>query len=630
MKDLLESIVSPGDIKELSNKQLNELGKEIRTFLIDALSQTGGHLASNLGVVELTLALHYCFDTPKDKIIWDVGHQSYIHKILTGRQDEFTGLRQSGGMSGFPKLEESAHDGFGTGHSSTSISAALGMAAARDLKGEDNSVIAVIGDGSLTGGMAFEALNHAGRGHTNLIVILNDNEMSISQNVGGLSKYLNKIRTDKAYLDAKKGVEKGLKKIPVIGEPMFKGARRTKEGLRSLLVSGQLFEELGFSYIGPVDGHDTKELIAVLAKAKKMNGPILIHVKTKKGKGYSFAEKEPEKYHGVSPFIPATGALVANKDPRNYSAVFGQSLFSLAKKNKKIVAITAAMPEGTGLSDFANIFPERFVDVGIAEQHAVTFAAGLAVEGYKPVVAIYSTFLQRSYDQIMHDVCIQNLPVVLAIDRAGVVGEDGATHQGVFDLSFLSHMPNMTIMAAKNYAELKDMLQFAVSYPGPIALRYPRGNEGDLVAMIDTVPIEYGKAEMLETGADIAIVAIGKMVEVALEAAQILKEKGVRPYVINARFAKPIDLDILGQLSKDITQIVTIEDNVVCGGFGEKLSAQIKNVPKLSHMKVYNIGFPDEFIEHGSAVDIYKRYKLDKVSVAQTIFNQIETIKKDD
>lgn len=627
LKNMLSNISSPKDIKRLNNKQLNILGSQIRSFLIDKLSRTGGHLASNLGVVELTLALHYCFDTPKDKIVWDVGHQSYVHKILTGRQEGFSNLRKCGGMSGFPKLQESKHDCFGTGHSSTSISAALGMATARDLQGKDNSVIAVIGDGSLTGGMAFEALNHAGRGNTNIIVILNDNEMSISQNVGGLSKYLNKIRTDKAYLDAKRGVEKSLKKIPVIGEPMYKGARRTKEGLRSMLVAGQFFEELGFTYIGPVDGHNIEELIQVLSQSKEMEGPIFIHVKTTKGKGYSFAEKEPEKYHGVSPFVPSTGTSVSNRTPATYSDAFGQSLINIAKKNSKILAITAAMPEGTGLSDFANIYPKRFIDVGIAEQHAVTFAAGLAVEGYRPVVAIYSSFLQRSYDQILHDVCIQNLPVIFAIDRSGIVGEDGPTHQGVFDLSYLSHMPNMTILAPKNYAELKYMLEYATCHPGPIAIRYPRGNEGKEVAMLNTNPIEYKKSEIIKEGKEVAIIAVGKMVEVALASAELLKKQGIQPYVINARFVKPMDIDSIRRISDNITHIVTLEDNMASGGYGECLSIKLKKTYDLNQLKVHNLAFPDEFIDHGLVDNIYAKYKLDKESVAKTVVDIVNSNK---
>ncbi len=623
MGKLLPTILSPKDIKSLNNSQLTRLGTEIRHFLIEALSQTGGHLASNLGVVELTLALHYCFDTPKDKIIWDVGHQSYVHKILTGRQDGFKSLRQSDGMSGFPKRDESKHDAFGTGHSSTSISAAMGMATARDLKGEKNAVIAVIGDGSMTGGMSFEALNHAGRGNTNLIVILNDNEMSISENVGGLSKYLNKIRIDENYLAAKADIEKILKRIPVVGATMVKAVRKAKESLRMLLLPGELFQELGFTYIGPIDGHNIEELLKVLSKAKKMKGPILIHLKTTKGKGYCFAEDEPEKYHGVSPFVPETGTWVSTKAPDNYSGAFGQSLIQMAKKDKKIVAITAAMPDGTGLSSFGKLFPKRFVDVGIAEQHAVTFAAGLAIEGYKPVVAIYSTFLQRAYDQIIHDVCIQKLPVIFAIDRGGIVGEDGATHQGVFDLSFLSHIPNMSIMAPKNYAELKYMLEFAATYKGPIAIRYPRGNEGKQVALIDTQPIAYGKSEILQEGKQVAIIAIGKMVEVALGAARILKQKGITPYIINARFAKPIDQDTLATISEDLTDIFTLEDNMVSGGFGENLGIVLRNNNQFNHIQIHSLGYPDEFIEHGSVHDIYQKYALDKKSIAETIYSQI-------
>ena len=624
MENLLATILSPEDVKRLNRKQLNILGSEIRSFLIESLSQTGGHLASNLGVVELTIALHYCFDSPKDKIVWDVGHQSYVHKILTGRKDDFATLRKTDGMSGFPKPEESKYDTFGTGHSSTSISAALGIATARDLKEEDYAAIAVIGDGSMTGGMAFEALNHAGRGNTNVIVILNDNEMSISQNVGGLSKYLNKIRTDKVYLDAKEDVEKVLKKVPLIGGHMVRAVRRTKESVKAFFVQGTLFEELGFKYVGPVDGHNMEELLQVLSKAKDMKGPILIHVKTTKGKGYSFAERQPERYHGVSPFVPETGTAVLNKTPHTYSDAFGQSLIQMAGIHKNIVAITAAMPEGTGLENFSKVFPRRFFDVGIAEQHAVTFAAGLAIDGYKPVVAIYSTFLQRAYDQILHDVCIQNLPVVFAIDRGGIVGEDGATHQGVFDLSFLSPMPNLTIMAPKNYAELKYMIEFSANYPGPIAIRYPRGNEGQKVALLNTSPIKHGKSEMLQEGQEIAIVAVGKMVEIALGAAELLKKEGIVPYVINARFVKPIDVTTLESIATNVTHIITLEDNMIHGGFGENLGSLVRKNHELNHMHICNMGFPDEFIEHGSVDDIYKKYRLDKKSVAETIRNIIK------
>jgi len=619
LENLLATILSPKDIKRLNNKQLNILALEIRKFLINSLAETGGHLASNLGVVELTLALHYCFDSPKDKIVWDVGHQSYVHKILTGRKDDFGTLRKTNGMSGFPKLEESKHDIFGTGHSSTSISAALGIATARDLKKEDYSVIAVIGDGSMTGGMAFEALNHAGRGNTNVIVILNDNEMSISQNVGGLSKYLNKIRTDKKYLNAKEDIEKVLRKIPVVGGHMVKAVKKTKEGIKSFFIPGTLFEELGFTYIGPVDGHNLDELLQMLSKAKVMKGPILIHVKTTKGKGYSFAEQEPERYHGVSPFVPETGTAVSSKAPNTYSDAFGQSIIQMARTNQNIVAITAAMPEGTGLENFSKAFPKRFFDVGIAEQHGVTFAAGFATQGYRPIVALYSTFLQRAYDQILHDVCIQNLPVIFAIDRGGIVGEDGATHQGVFDLSFLSPMPNITILAPKNYAELKYMFEFSLNHQGPVAIRYPRGTEGEMVALMNTNPIEYGKSEILEEGEKVAIVGIGKMVELAVGAASLLRKKGMKPYVINARFVKPIDVDTLENIAPGIAHIITLEDNVIAGGFGESLGSLVRNNDSFNHVHICNVGFPDEFIEHGSVNEIYKKYKLDKESVAQTI-----------
>ncbi len=624
LENLLATILSPADVKQLNRKQLMILALEIRNFLIKSLAKTGGHLASNLGVVELTLALHYCFETPKDKIIWDVGHQSYVHKILTGRQNEFKTLRTMNGLSGFPKLDESKHDIFGTGHSATSISAGLGMATARDLKGENHSVISVIGDGSMTGGMAFEALNHAGRGNTNIIVILNDNEMSISQNVGGLSTYLNKMRTGKVYLNAKQDIEKVLKKIPMVGKHMVSVVRKTKEGIKSFLVPGSLFESLGFTYIGPVDGHNMDDLLHVLGQAKVMTGPILIHVKTTKGKGYSFAEKRPERYHGVSPFVPETGTAIQSKTPDTYSGAFGQSVIELGARYKELVTITAAMPEGTGLEGFSKIYPNRFFDVGIAEQHAVTFAAGLAIEGYKPIVAIYSTFYQRAYDQIIHDICIQKLAVVLAIDRAGVVGEDGSTHQGVFDLSFLISIPNITILAPKNYAELDYMLNFALEYQGPVAIRYPRGSEGEKVSLIPTSPIEYGRSEMLKEGHTIALVGIGKMVEIALEAADLLRKKGIKPYVINARFAKPIDIETLKEIAGNIKHIVTLEDHMIAGGFGESLGSLISKDQEFSHISIEHIGYPDEFIEHGSIQEIYKKYQLDKQSVAKTVENIIK------
>ncbi|WP_058485271.1 1-deoxy-D-xylulose-5-phosphate synthase [Defluviitalea phaphyphila] len=617
MKKLLDSIISPKDLKKLSIDKLNILAKEIRTFLINSLSKTGGHLASNLGVVELTIALHYCFNSPKDKIIWDVGHQSYVHKILTGRKEKFNTLRQKGGLSGFPKREESIHDIFETGHSSTSISAALGIAAARDLNNEKFSVVSIIGDGSLTGGMAFEALNDAGRTNTNLIVILNDNQMSISPNVGGLSKYLSTIRTGPIYLEVKEDIDHILKKIPGIGKSVAKTVRKTKESIRYLLVPGTLFEELGFTYVGPINGHNIGELIKVLNRVKRMKGPILLHVKTVKGKGYKYAEKFPCNYHGVSPFNIESGKSIKKKIKETYSEVFGNTLINLANINKKIVAITAAMPEGTGLKKFEEKFPKRFFDVGIAEQHAVTFAAGLAVSGFHPVFAVYSSFLQRAYDQIIHDVCLQKLPVIFAIDRAGIVGPDGETHQGIFDLSYLSHMPNMTIMAPKDKFELEEMLKYAFTIKGPVAIRYPKG-EAPVLSEFNTNPIKYNKSELLYEGKDGAIIAVGKMVEIAKKAVEELKNKNIEISLINARFIKPIDEEMIINIAKKYKVLFTIEDNIINGGYGSNV-LQILSKNKIKNINVNILGFPDKFINHGTPDEIYKEYGLDKNGIMQKV-----------
>lgn len=618
---IMDGIHSPKDLKKLNADKLNILAKEIRAFLIEKISHSGGHLASNLGVVELTLALHYCFDSPKDKIIWDVGHQSYVHKILTGRKDQFDRLRKYKGISGFPKHKESIHDIFDTGHSSTSISVALGLAAARDLNNEKFSVIAVIGDGSLTGGMAFEALNNAGRSNSDLIVILNDNQMSIAPNVGGLSKYLNKLRTEPVYLEVKEDISQALKKIPRIGESLEKTVKKTKEGIRYLLVPGSLFEELGFTYVGPVDGHNIKELVTVIQRVKKMKGPILLHVNTVKGKGYSFAEKYPSRYHGVDTFDIETGESLRKDNKESYSDVFGKTLVELAKENKKLVAITAAMPDGTGLKEFSKKFPQRFFDVGIAEQHAVTFAAGLAKGGFHPVFAVYSSFLQRAYDQIIHDVCIQNLPVVFAIDRAGIVGPDGETHQGIFDLSFLSHMPNMTIMAPKDKSEFVEMLKYSFSINGPVAIRYPKGEAPDLFPSVHQ-PIEYQRAEILYEGKDAAIIAVGKMMEKAKIIVENLKEKGYHLTLINPRFIKPVDEESIVELAKQHNKIFTMEDNVLSGGFGSKV-LELLAKHHIKDVEVRIFAFPDEFIAQGSVEELYREYGLDAETMEEEIIRQL-------
>lgn len=616
MDKMLDTINWPKDIKKLSFEQLKHLAKEIRNFLIDSVSETGGHLASNLGVVELTLALHKVFSTPEDKIIWDVGHQSYIHKILTGRKENFSTLRQFGGLSGFPKTSESQHDVFNTGHSSTSISAALGMAKARDLKKQSHSVIAVIGDGALTGGMAFEALNDAGRSPNNLIVILNDNEMSISKNVGGLSTYLTRIRTEPVYFKVKEDIDFILNKIPAIGKSMAKTVHRAKGSIKYLMMPGTLFEELGFRYIGPIDGHNTENLVRVLKRAKNMKGPILIHVYTTKGKGYCFAEEEPDIFHGISCFDKETGKVVNKKCGTTYSGVFGEQICDIASRDPSVMAITAAMPDSTGLRKFAQRYPDRFYDVGIAEQHAVTFAAGLAASGLKPVFAVYSSFLQRAYDQILHDVALQNLHVVFAIDRAGLVGEDGETHQGIYDLSYLSHMPNMTILCPACYRELEMMLEYALlHHKGPIALRYPKGKEDAEIPVIGDRIIP-GKGVVVKEGKDISIIAVGKMVSIALEAAKKIQELNIDAEVINARTVKPLDKALIMKSGMKTGKVITLEDNVAIGGFGsavQNLFSENKDV------RVRIKGFPDEFVTHGATHTLFEEYGMDTDGIAKEI-----------
>ena len=613
---VLEMIRKENDIKKLDEGQLKELAGEIRQFLIEKISRTGGHLASNLGVVELTMALHLTLDFPEDKLIWDVGHQSYTHKLLTGRKDGFDDLRKYGGMSGFPKRKESPCDAFDTGHSSTSISAGLGYVAARELLGQDHSVVSVIGDGSLTGGMAYEALNNASRLKSNFIIVLNDNNMSISENVGGMSKYLSGLRTAQAYTDLKKGVEDTLKRIPGRGDRIVSQIRRTKSGIKQLLVPGMFFEDMDITYLGPVDGHDIRKLLKVFNEAKRVDHAVLVHVITKKGKGYAPAEKDPAKFHGPGPFDIETGEPKEPGGPDTYTQVFSKVLTDIAKRDDKVVAITAAMEDGTGLASFAKHFPQRFFDVGIAEEHAMTFAAGLAAGGMKPVFAVYSSFLQRAYDQTLHDVCLQDLPVVIAVDRAGLVGSDGETHQGVFDLSFLTMIPNMTVISPKNRWEMADMLRFAVDFRHPIAVRYPRGAAYEGMRQF-RAPVEYGKSEVLYEEKDIAVIFVGHMAELADSVRRSLKEAGYSCSLINARFVKPLDTELLDELAKTHSLFVTIEENVLTGGFGEQVMDYVSRAALDVHVR--NIGIPDEYVEHGNVEVLRKETGLDRETVVKQV-----------
>ena len=600
---LLDKIRQENDIKKISEKDYAALAQEIRDFLIRTISVTGGHLGSNLGAVELTMALHLALNLPEDKIIWDVGHQSYTHKLLTGRREGFATLRKFGGMSGFPKRKESACDSFDTGHSSTSISAGLGMVKARDIQGKKNTIVSVIGDGSMTGGMAYEALNNASRLETNFIVVLNDNNMSISENVGGVSKYLNSIRTADTYLELKEGVYNSLHGKSKYGDKVVSQIRRAKSSFKQLIVPGMFFEDMGVTYLGPVDGHDIRAMVRMLGEAKKIKGAVLVHVITQKGRGYGPAERHPARFHGAEPFDIETGIPSKPRNKANYTDVFSTVMCKLGQRDEQVVAITAAMADGTGLKRFRNMYPDRFFDVGIAEEHAVTFAAGLAAGGMKPIVAIYSSFLQRAYDQILHDVCIQNLPVTFAIDRAGLVGSDGETHQGIFDLSYLSSIPNMHIMAPKNKWELSDMVKFAVDFEAPIAIRYPRGEAYDGLKDF-RMPIEYGKSESIYEEEDILLLAVGSMVKVAEEVRRQLKERGYSCSLTNARFVKPIDEEAIREAVKEHKLIVTLEENVLSGGFGERVRAFVDelDVP----CGVLNIGIPDEYVEHGN-VDLLKQ-----------------------
>lgn len=615
--NLLDKINSPADVKKLSDEQLKQLAAEIRQLLIKVISHTGGHLAPNLGVVELTLALHKVFTTPQDKLVFDVGHQAYIHKIITGRRELFPTLRQYGGLSGFPKRCESEHDAFGTGHSSTSISAALGMAAARDLQGEDYNVVAIIGDGSMTGGMAFEALNNAGTLHKKMVVVLNDNEMSISKNVGAMSDYLYHLRTGETYNKIKNDIEGWLKNME-FGTDVLKAIRRLKGSVKYLMVPTSIFEELGFTYLGPVDGHDIHGLIEVLQAAKKIDGPVMVHVLTKKGKGYKPAEESPNKFHGTGPFEIATGKKITNPAaPISYTEVFGKTITELADSDKKIVGLTAAMPDGTGLNIFAQAHPDRFFDVGIAEQHAVTAAAGMAAAGMKPVTAIYSTFMQRAYDSILHDICMQKLHVTMCLDRAGLVGDDGYTHHGVFDYAYLRSIPNMTIMAPKDENELRHMLKTALSFNGPISVRYPRGSGVgvDITEPMHELPI--GKAEVLREGKELCFWAIGSMVQSAVQAADKLKEQGIDAGVVNMRFAKPLDKELLIEHAKRYGKIVTLEEGVLAGGVGSEVLEILDDAGLLQQCAVLRLGIPDEFVTHGDKKLLFRDLGLDTDAIVQ-------------
>ncbi|MDO5414204.1 MAG: 1-deoxy-D-xylulose-5-phosphate synthase [Bacillota bacterium] len=607
----------PDDLKKMDNGELELLSYEIRDFLVEEVSKTGGHLASNLGAVELSIALHKVFDSPKDKLIWDVGHQTYVHKILTGRADKFPGLRQLNGLSGFPKSKESPHDIFDTGHSSTSISLGLGMAAARDVKGEDYNVISIIGDGAMTGGVAFEALNNVASLNSKMIVILNDNEMSISKNTGGFSKYLGRLRGSDKYLSMKSQIKKNVSKVPVIGEGMITGLKNARKSIKYAMIDGIIFEELGFKYFGPVDGHDINELCETLELAKEYKKPVFIHVITKKGKGYSKAEERPDIFHGIGPFDMDTGIPIKSSDKPSYSKVFGNKLTKMADEDDRIVAISAAMINGTGLDSFKEKHPDKIFDVGIAEGHAVTFAAGLAKAGLKPYFAVYSTFLQRAYDEIIEDVCLQNLPVVFCIDRAGIVGADGETHHGIFDLSYLRHIPNMTIMAPKDGAELEAMLEFSKTIDGPCAIRYPRGSAADISK---PNKITLGKSHQIKRGTDVEIWSVGTMADKVIKAADILKAKGISASIINTEFVKPLDTDRLKKSAEKYPLIVTVEDNVVSGGIGEG----IKDIVSLKDVKVINIGWPDDFIEHGTSDELYAKHGMDPRSIAERIIKELE------
>lgn len=616
MSKLLDKINEPNDIKKIPESEYSILAREIRKFIVNNVSKNGGHLASNLGAVELTIALHAVLDFPKDKIVWDVGHQSYTHKILTGRKSEFERLRKYSGLSGFPKRNESECDVFDTGHSSTSISAALGIATADKLNNKDSTVVAVIGDGALTGGMAYEALNNLSSLNRNFIIILNDNNMSISENVGGMSEYLNKIRIGQKYNDFKSDIEQSLNKIPKVGNKIVKGVKRTKDSIKQLLIPGGFFDDLGITYIGPIDGHDVETLIAILKDAKKLDHPVLIHLLTKKGFGYRFAYDEPAKFHGIEPFDKYTGEIIKKQTTESYTDVFAEKLVDMGRKDTDIVAITAAMPDGTGLSVFKAEYPDRFFDVGIAEEHAVTFAAGLAVAGKKPFISIYSSFYQRAYDQIIHDVCIQELPVKLIVDRAGLVGRDGETHQGIFDISFLSSIPNLTIVSPMNKLELENALEYAWSYDKPIAVRFPRGRADTQEFGVEN-NFEDRKSKVVISGEDIAIIAVGGMVEEAIRVVDKLKAGGYNPTLVNARFIKPVDTETIDELCKNHRVIFTIEEGIRRGGYGEAVTTYISESDKDVKTRIFAI--EDMFVKQGSVEHLRKKLGLDYESIADAI-----------
>ena len=615
MRMILEKIKEANDVKKLSLSECEQLAQEIRDFLIQSLSETGGHLASNLGVVEMTIALHRFLHFPEDKLVWDVGHQAYTHKILTGRKEQFATLRKTGGLSGFPKRKESDCDAFDTGHSSTSISAGLGLVQARDLKGEDYQVVSVIGDGALTGGMAYEALNNAAELKKNFIIILNDNEMSITRNVGGMSSYLDHIRTAAPYTELKMGVTNALKKIPKVGDGMVDALHKTKSSIKQLVIPGMLFENMGLTYLGPVDGHDMRQLGKVLQEAKRKQGSVLVHVLTEKGRGYEPAMRHPARFHGAAPYEIETGLPKSNGNP-SYTDIFSTVMRKFGDREPDVVAVSAAMVPGTGLKRFGNMFPDRLFDVGIAEEHAVTFAAGLALGGLRPVVAIYSSFLQRAIDQILHDVCMQNLPVVFAVDRAGLVGSDGETHHGCFDLSYLSMMPNMTVMAPKNKWELSDMMKFAIRQNGPVAIRYPRG-EAYTGLEEYRASIEMGKAEVLEKGKEIAILAVGNMVRTAVQVTENLRKKGYEPTLVNMRFVKPLDTELLDIIKEDHSLIVTMEENVKSGGFGEQVMTYYGS--RMHGPAVRIVAIEDRFVPHGSVEDLMRQQQMDSDSVTERV-----------
>ena len=619
--NMLEKVNDTKDLKKLTDEEKKELAQDIRKYIIEVTSENGGHLASNLGVVELTLALESVFNVNKDKIVWDVGHQTYVHKILNGRKEKLKNIRKLNGIAGFPKTKESATDCFNTGHSSTSISAAMGMAKARDIKKEKHSVIAVIGDGALTGGMALEALNHIGSSRTNVIVVLNDNEMSISKNIGGINMLLSKLRARKLYTVSNKSGKKVLEKIPIIGDFLIKIVKRMKQGVKQLIIPKMFFEDIGFKYLGPIDGHNIEDMELIFKRAKELDEPVLIHVLTKKGKGYKPAEQEPDRFHATSPFEIETGKPKKQKS-KDYSKAFGEELVRIAEKNKNVVAITASMKDGTGLAKFAQKYPERFFDVGIAEQHALTFAAGLAKEGMIPFVPIYSSFYQRAYDQVIHDICLQNLPVIMCVDRAGIVGADGETHQGILDLSFFKVIPNITIMAPKDFKELEDMMNFAVKLNKPVVIRYPRGGEAKEKFIIHT-QIQYKKCDILTLGNDVTIVAIGNQVAKAMNICRKLKEINIKAEVINARFLKPFDKYAVFASINKTHFVITLEDNSLVGGLGAEVKELIAE-KHISNVIIRNFGYPDIFVEHGTPQELEKIYKIDEKSIFNYVKNAIK------